>query len=289
MKSIDLIDPLIFKNLKTHIERLTGIRHPEANADGLQRAKAYLIETFEGFGLSAEPVPFKDHGIAYPNLVAVVPGDQNPEEVVLIGAHYDTVSVSPGADDNASGLAVLLEVARSVSRRPARCTVEFVAFSMEEQGLLGSRAYSPRFLKAGPRFLGAVVLECVGFTDPRPGSQRAPAGLPIKLPDAGNFIGIIGNTASESLCRSLEAAFSTHAPDLPAVSLTVPGRGELLPDTRRSDHAPFWDIGLPALMLTDTADFRNPHYHQPSDLPETLNFTFMARLVRGLSGLCLHL
>ena len=127
--------------------------------------------------------------------------------------------------------------------------------------------------------LGAIVLECVGYARSEPGSQRTPPHLPIAIPSVGDFLGVIGNEASRDLVAAIMSCGRVTVPSLKMIPLTVPGRGELLPDTRRSDHAAFWDQGLPAVMLTDTADFRNPHYHRPSDTIETLNLDFFSQMV----------
>ena len=265
-----------------HLHQLVGIRHPDTHPSGLEKALGYLGETFTRYGLQIREEVFDPLGLRYPNLIGVLPGKDPAAEVLIIGAHYDTVAVSPGADDNASGLAVMLETARVLSGLSPRFEVEFVGFSMEEQGLLGSRSYAYRARRSGKRIIGAIVLESVGFTDQRPGSQRIPPGLPLLVPEIGNFIGIVGNTASAELCRSFEETISAHVPMLPKLSLVVPGNGLVFPHTRRSDHASFWDVGLPALMITDTADFRNPHYHQATDLPETLDISFMTGLAQAL-------
>lgn len=265
-----------------HIHGLVGIRHADTHPAGLEKALAYLAEMFTRYGLHIREEGFDPLGVRFPNLIGVLVGREDPDEVLIIGAHYDTVAISPGADDNASGLAVMLEASRVLSGLSSWCTVEFVGFSMEEQGLMGSRSYARRAKRSGKRILGAIILECVGFTEQRPGSQRVPPGLSLSVPDTGNFMGLIANTASADLCHALEETITAFAPRLPKVSLLVDGNGQDFPYTRRSDHAPFWDEGLPALMITDTADFRNPHYHQSTDLPETLDIQFMTDLAVAL-------
>jgi Zn-dependent M28 family amino/carboxypeptidase len=194
---------------------------------------------------------------------------------ILVGAHYDTVIGSPGADDNASALAVLLEAARRSNQMALARPVWLAAFCLEEQGLLGSRAFISGLKQTGQSVDGAIILECVGYASRDPGSQRIPPGVPISVPTVGNFLGIVGNEASRDLVAAVERNAHRVAPSMPAVALAVPGRGEMLPDVRRSDHAAFWDEGYRAIMLTDTADFRNPHYHQPSDTLDTLDLDFL--------------
>ena len=195
---------------------------------------------------------------------------------LLIGAHYDTVSGSPGADDNASGLVVLLEVASSLRVQPLARPIWLVAFCLEEQDRLGSQAFASR-LKAECRELaGAIILECVGFARSEAGTQQVPPGVPIAVPTQGDFLAIVGNERSRSLVLQLEQAARREAAKLKPLSLVVPDQGEAMPHTRRSDHASFWDAGYPAVVLTDTANFRNPHYHRESDTVATLNLEFLS-------------
>ena len=148
---------------------------------------------------------------------------------------------------------------------------------------LGSLAYASSLKATGREIRGAIVLECVGYACSEEGSQFAPAGVPIAVPSTGDFLAIIANTASAELAGAVERAANRHVPDLKTLSLLVPGKGERLPDTRRSDHAPFWDHGYPAIMLTDTANFRNPHYHQLTDTLATLDLTFMQRVAQAVA------
>jgi len=203
---------------------------------------------------------------------------------LLIGAHYDTVEASPGADDNASALAVLLDAADRLRHVDVARPVWLMAFCLEEQGLLGSRAFVSRLKQAGQALEGAIILECVGYATHEAGSQRTPTGVPIPVPSVGNFLGVIGNEASQSLAASVERNARKAAPATPTVVLTVPSRGEALPDIRRSDHAAFWDEGYPAVMLTDTANFRNPHYHRPTDTLDTLNMEFLSTVSDIVAG-----
>ena len=216
---------------------------------------------------------------------------------LLIIAHYDTVADSPGADDNASGVALLLELARVLAGQRLRKSVEFVAVNLEEnerdcepkgQGLRGSRALVQHAREQGWSIDGVVVLESVAYARPD-AVQTAPAGLPIAVPEIGNFIAVIGNQASAQLVQAFLDVAERCQPTLPKVPLVVPGNGELFPDTRRSDHAPFWDAGYPAIMLTDTTNFRNPHYHQPSDTLETLNLDFAAAVGQAAAEFLMHL
>lgn len=273
------------ERLRTHLEALVGERHPHTAPDRLARTESYLTAVFRDLGLDVRHHEFAALGGVYRNVVATLPAAQeSPAAPLLLGAHFDTVVGSPGADDNASGLAVLLEVARRLAGRPLDRPVQFVAFNLEEEDLLGSRAYAAHLRATGQDLHGAIVFECVGFARQDEGSQRRPSGVPIPVPTVGDFLAVIGNERSRSLVESFMAAASCAVPAMPLVPLAVPGRGEGIPDTRRSDHAAFWEHDYPALMLTDTADFRNPHYHQPSDTIETLDFDFMAKVTDAVTA-----
>lgn len=199
----------------------------------------------------------------------------SPPAPLLVGAHYDTVAGSPGADDNASALVVLLEVADRLKSVETGRPVWLAAFCLEEEGLLGSYAFASRLKKTGQALCGAVILECVGYATEEPGSQRSPPGLPITVPTVGNFLGVVGNDVSRSLVAAIERGARRVSSPFPVLGVAVPARGEALPDVRRSDHAAFWDEGFPAVMLTDTANFRNPHYHRSTDTIDTLNLEFL--------------
>jgi Zn-dependent M28 family amino/carboxypeptidase len=202
----------------------------------------------------------------------------------VLGAHFDTVAGSPGADDNASGVAGMLETARILADFQPEASVEFVGFALEEVGLIGSNQYAEQASAAGVNIIGMISLEMIAYTCFTPGCQFVFNDIPGCLDiepegvNVGTFIAGLGNTASAPLLARLAEAVTTNVPSLPLVTGQVAGVGTCFPDTRRSDHAPFWDEGYRALMLSDTANFRNPHYHTPNDTSDTLDFGF-ARLV----------
>jgi len=261
---------------------VVGDRHPHSAPEALRATERYLATQFSKQQWAVTTQAFGARGHTYRNVLAVkasstpASGPQAPP--LLVGAHYDTVSGSPGADDNASALAVLLEVAYRLKRVAVMRPVWLAAFCLEEEGLLGSRAFVAKLRRSQETLAGAIVLECVGYTDRTPGSQKAPTGLPMAIPSTGDFLAVIGNDASRMLMDVIaESARSIIVP-LSTVSLAVPGRGEQLPDVRRSDHASFWDEDYPAVMLTDTANFRNPHYHRPTDTVDTLDLHFIEQV-----------
>ena len=199
---------------------------------------------------------------------------------VLVGAHYDAVPGTPGADDNASALAVLLGAATTVGPHDQVC---YVAFNGEECDLAGSRAFVGRL---GRNRLEQVhVLEMVGYTSRAPGSQLNPIP-PTRVPTVGDFLGLVGthrSRASPGSCPRPGKLIHRAGPGaLPAATVPLGVIRRLAPHVLRSDQAPFWEAGLPALMWTDTAEFRNPNYHRPTDLPETLDYEFMAGVARLL-------
>ena len=266
--------------LKKRLEQIVGERSPSSSPRRLAWVEDYIEGEFKSFGLEVESDRFVYSGRQYRNIIAR-PRSAPSAPLVILGAHFDSVPGSPGADDNASGVAVLLEAARILSGLKVRHPVVFCAFNLEELNMIGSTHFAKRLKSHGLRVAAMVSLEMLGYTDSRPGSQKYPAGLGWFYPERGDFIGIIGNWRSATLLKSFAGAMRQIA-GLPVETLTVLGNGFLLPQVRLSDHAPFWDLGYSALLLTDTAFMRNPHYHGPSDTIETLNFDFMAKVCEGV-------
>ena len=243
----------------------------------------YMAEAFREAGLEPRLHPFRFRGHRFWNVAASMEGALPEAPRVLLGAHYDTVRGSPGADDNASGLALLAEAAHALAREPLRATVELVAFDLEEfRGTtyrVGSRRWVQRALARGIRYSAAFILEMVGYSDPTPGAQWVP--FPVKLkgvPTTGDFIAAVGDGRARPLLDHFRLSSHRAAPALNVVTLHSPLRGWLLPNTRRSDHVSFWAAGLPALMITDTAFLRNPHYHRASDTADTLDYAFLSQV-----------
>jgi aminopeptidase YwaD len=280
-------DPTDRDRLLTHLHALVGERHPVTSLTHLQQVEGYIADTFQQLGLQVSLHPFKAMGGTYRNVIAsLLPThqakDQDTSQAPLIlAAHYDTVEGSPGADDNASAVAVLLETARRLRGVDRMREVHCIGFCLEEEGFLGSLAYAAELKAAKRNIAGAIVLECVGYASGEEGSQTVPPGMPIVVPTIGNFLAVVGNTASAALTASVERAAKPHVPVVP---LVIPGNGELLPDTRRSDHAAFWHYGFPAVMLTDTANFRNPNYHKSTDTIDTLNLRFLEQVADAVTA-----
>jgi Iap family predicted aminopeptidase len=268
------------ENLKRHVEKIHFDRNPYEGYPKLEQAAQYIKGEFAQGGLDVQEDCFQWEGRFYKNIVGEKKGRTSPDRVFIVGAHYDTVSGTPGADDNASGVAVLLEVARNIQSVYLEGTVRFIAFTLEEYGFVGSVRYVDSLKKENEEILGMISLEMVGFTGPR---QDYPPYLdPKYYPNVGDFIAIVGNEGSKKLLEKVYYSFKTHIPQLPLESLVVPGNGEKMEEVRLSDHSTFWDEGFPALLVTDTSFMRNPNYHLPSDRIETLNFEFMQEVATGV-------
>lgn len=283
---MDESDTELEARLRRHVEVLTVEIGPRAPilGDSLPRAARYIQGVLEEAGLAVTEQPYDAKGVPVANLIAVSADAAAAPAYYVVGAHYDTVPSTPGADDNASAVAVLLELARRAVENPPPVPVRFVAFTLEEPPYFmtrrqGSRVFVRHVKRAGDRVAGAIVLEMVGYTSPR---QHYPLAVRwMGYPSEGNFIGIVCNRRSRRFGRAVLGGFQRN-PALPVESLFLPFDGWVLPATRLSDHASFWDARLPALMVTDTSFFRNPNYHLPSDTIDTLDFGYMAQLVRSL-------
>jgi len=289
----DMLNQVSADRIRNHIRTLEGVRHPVAAPEALERAADYIHASLESLNYTIEPHLFSFDGREFRNIIATRTGTRNPEERLLLVAHYDTVDASPGADDNASGVAVLLEAARVLEPVEFGRTVQFAAVNLEERqseglleegGLWGSRALAAEAEKQNWKIAGVVVLEMVAYAGESV-VQGLLAGLPIQVPEHGDFIGVIGNSASSDLVDMFVQTTERNRIGLPMVPLVVPGNGEMIKETRRSDHAPFWDRGYRAIMLTDTAEFRSPHYHQPTDTLDTLNLPFAAQVCRAVAAM----
>jgi Peptidase family M28 len=226
-------------------------------------------------------------GITYQNRSLEIRGQTKPDEIVVIGAHYDTVSLSPGADDNASGIAALLSLAKQFENTKFEKTVRFVAFAQEELGLIGSQKYAERSKQLGEKIVAMLSLEMLGYYTDRSNSQAYPVPVGNLYPDRGNYLAFVSNLQSRELLRSAISSFRSIA-TIPSEGLALP---EMIKDIGRSDHGSFWRSGYPAVLVSDTANFRNPHYHKPTDRVSTLDadrFTFavdgLAKVVQDLAN-----
>lgn len=248
--------------------------------DRLNAAAAYIERELAAAGYRVVRQEYRVEGQLVANIEAELRGASKPEEIVVIGAHYDSVDGSPGADDNASGVAALLAIARAFARRPHACTIRFVAFVNEEPPYFMTPAMGS-WVYVQQRRAGVVAmfsLESLAFYSDKPDSQEYPAGLKALYPTTANFIGFVSNVRSAPLLRRTIAAFREHA-TVASVGGAVPAG---VPGVAWSDQWAFWEAGIPAVMITDTAVFRNPHYHRESDTVETLDRDRYTRVVDGL-------
>jgi hypothetical protein len=265
--------------LRTHLLRLVGPRDIYAGFHGLEAAAEYIAGEFRAAGLAVREDPVRDGGRSFRNIHGTLVGADLGAPPVLIVAHYDAVPGSPGADDNASGVAALLEIARALAAARFRHPLLFLATTLEEYGYAGSRQVAARYRAEGRSLAGVLDLEMLGFTSKR---QEAPLGIPA--PGVGDFIAVVGNARSEFLVASYVEAAKTEVPDLPVETLVIDGNGQGLPLVRLSDHAAFWDQGFPAVMITDTAFLRNPHYHEATDTLATLDLAFLRRVAAATAA-----
>ncbi|MEL7472240.1 MAG: M20/M25/M40 family metallo-hydrolase [Planctomycetota bacterium] len=287
------------------LERLSVPRSaygPPEEREALDAALEFAEGQLRATGLDVERHAFEyrrafhrdDDRAMWHNVVAERRGAERPHEVLIVGAHIDSVPGSPGADDNASGVAAVLEIARVLAEGPAPAiTVRLIVFNLEEIGLIGSKAYASDLRASlrreiedgGERLVGMLALEMLGYYSDEPGSQRTPIP-PIEgvfePPDAGNFVALVTLAPHAGFNERLRAAMAEAEPE--ARTFRVDFSALAPPDFYRSDHSPFWVLGAPAVMVTDTSNFRNPHYHTPRDTVETLDLERYELAVRALAG-----
>lgn len=273
-----LLESVSEPELRRWVERLAVPRHYICEPEENEGVALWLTAQLQSWGYE---VQFQGE---WRNVIALPPEVSNP--LVLVGAHYDSVGGCPGADDNASAVAAMLACAKACSTRRPAPSVCFVSFNREEDNLLGSRDFV-RWLDAQSKIKieCAHILEMVGFASDLPETQRIPPGLPVRVPDTGNFLGLLANRDADDVLDKALASASTYQPALPVIGLCVTlGLEKYFPVLLRSDHAPFWQKKIPAVMWTDTSEFRNPFYHQPGDKPHTLNYRFLRAVAQALTA-----
>jgi len=288
-------EEISLERLQGYVRSIEGLRHGWENFDSLEEKAVIIEEFFRSLNLKVESQDISFHGRRYRNIIATLDGTNQEMDSLLVGAHYDAASGSPGADDNASGVAILLETARILSTQRLHRTVQFVAFTLEEPQpftlhfLIGSDHFARKARKKRTKYTAVLILESVGYTDMKEGSQIVPFFIRKPVPETGNFLGVIANRKSLSLMNAFSSISSEFVPELPVVTYKVPLSGRIVPETRFSDHASFWKQGYPALMLTDTAMFRNPYYHTHLDRFETLDFSFIVQVAKAVTGVVVKL
>ena len=281
------------QHLQAHLHALTvtigerSVSRPE----NLKKTAAYISSFYQELGLAIDTQAYSYAQLPVANVIAEISFGKKPRQHFVLGAHYDSVSGTVGADDNASAVGVQLEVARLLSQQQDKdgldLAVRFVSFALEEPPVygtrqMGSRVYARTARAQKERIDGMICLEMVGYACHEPGCQNYPFPLMfMDYPETGNFIGIVGNFKSRGFTQNLVAQFQKNK-DLPVVKLTVPFNGYIMPAVRLSDHASFWDKGYKAVMVTDSAFFRNPYYHTAADTMDKLDLDFMTEVVESL-------
>jgi Zn-dependent M28 family amino/carboxypeptidase len=276
--------------LQRHVHALAITYHPRSveNFARLEAAGDYVLAEMRAAGAAAEVQNVDVNGTIYRNIIARFGPAEGP--LLVIGAHYDACGQTPGADDNASGVAALLELTRLLARAPPPQPVELVAFTLEEPpyfrtDFMGSFWHARELDRQKREVRLMVSLEMIGFYRDEPKSQNYPvAGLGVMYPDQGNFIALVGAFNDVSNIRRVKALFK-GASDLPVESINAPSS---VPGVDFSDHASYWRFDMPAIMVTDTAFLRNPHYHESSDTPDTLDYTRMAEVVRAMHAVAMQ-
>jgi acetylornithine deacetylase/succinyl-diaminopimelate desuccinylase-like protein len=278
--------------LRAHVETLAGdigernVFRPEA----LEKAAEYLEATLSERGREVDRQDFECQGVPVRNLELEHRGAGRAKEVVVVGAHYDSVMGSPGANDNGTGVAAVLELARLLNGRELPRTVRFLLFVNEEPpffqtGDMGSLHYARRCRERNERVVAMLSLETMGYFSDAEGSQQYPFPFRLFYPSRGNFIGFVGNLSSRGLVRRAVKVFRRHA-TIPSEGAAVPGE---ITGVGWSDHWAFWQHGYPGIMVTDTAPFRYPAYHTPLDTPERVRYAHLARVVAGLEHVIVEL
>lgn len=277
--------------LLSALQAVEGVRHYTAAPGHLEAVRNQIFNAFEEAGLQAEDHDFVHNRVAMRNILGRKPGAKDESITYIIDGHFDGVPNSPGADDNGSAVAGVLEAMRILSQYEFEHSIRFVGFDAEELGLVGSLRYVQNGIKPFESIEGVMNFEMIAYYSDEPNSQQLPAGFGFLFPEAeqavadedfrGNFLTVVGNVASNPLIAAYVDAAAAYVPELRIVSVALPGTGTIAPDLRRSDHSRFWDAGMQALMLTDGADFRNANYHTPGDTIGTLDFAFMANVVKA--------
>lgn len=294
-----IVDRVDSNLLRSYIQEIAYPRHYLTQAAQLDTTKNKLERFMQAEGLTPYRQAFSYNNYIAHNILARKPGHKNDSTTYVIDAHFDSVSQTPGADDNASGVAGLMEAIRILSDYEFENSLRFIGFDVEEAGLIGSQRYVAQAIPAYERTAGVINFEMIGYISQQVNSQSLPAGFGQLFPAVvaaiqadsmrGNFIINVGNVPSAQLGAAFDSAAARYVPGLKVISLLVPGTGQIAPDLRRSDHARFWDASMQALMITDGADTRNLAYHTANDTLARLNMTFMRQVVQASLGTLAHL
>jgi hypothetical protein len=280
------------QRLEAHVDQLSnqiGERNYTRPMQ-LEAAVQFIRKAFEKLGFDTQAQAFEVHGLPVQNIEVEIEGNQKPDEIIIVGAHYDTVVGTPGADDNATGVAALIEMARLLKNKPLARTVRFVAFVNEEPPFfrtekMGSYQYAQRCRNLDENVVAMYSLESLGYYSDEPNSQEYPPLFDLLYPDTGNFIGFVGNLKSRALVSESIRLFRDTT-SFPSEGVAAP---PWVPGVDFSDQWSFWQHGYPAVMVTDIPIFRNPHYHTSTDTPDRIQYDRLARVVGGVVRVVEHI
>jgi len=279
-------EQVIAGNLRRHVAAVASREHNFLKVAELEAAARYIEKALAGSGLTVATQHFVSGPAEVRNIEVEIRGGARASEIVIVGAHYDSVLGAPGANDNGSGVAAVIELARLFGGSGPARTLRFVTFVNEEppfshSDAMGSRHYTRRARERGENIVAMFSLETIGYYSEAPGSQRYPFPLGFFFPSTGNFVAFVSNLSSRALLHEALASFRRHA-GFPSEGVAAPA---FIPGVDWSDHWSFWQEGWPALMVTDTAPYRYPHYHSGEDTPDKVDYERLARVVTGLHGM----
>jgi hypothetical protein len=275
----------IAAQLKTHVEAIASVPHNVKHYAALERSAQYIEHVLGGLGYAIDHQAFNADGQLVRNIAATREGRIGlAADTLVIGAHYDSYNDAPGANDNGTGVAATLELARLLKDlNPEATRIRYVLFVNEEPPYyrthdMGSWRYARQLSERGERVRGMISLETIGFFSDKPGSQEFPPPFGLIYPSVGNFVAMVGMPASRGFLHEVIGAFRKTTP-FPTIGGVAP---DAVPGIGWSDHWAFREFGFPAIMLTDTAPFRYPHYHLPSDTPDKIDYPKLARITKGI-------
>jgi Zn-dependent M28 family amino/carboxypeptidase len=285
LPAFDVIDYATARRFETHITELCS--NPAGRnfieKKGLDAARKYIAGQFESSGYQVKFHEYQLNGDTFANIEVELAGTSRPKEIIIVGAHYDAVPGAPGANDNGSGVAAILELADRFKGKSFQRSVRFVTFVNEEPpnfmtGSMGSYVYAKKIAKEKENIIAMFSLETIGYFSDETGSQHYPPFFNLFYPKKGNFIAFVGNLRSRGLVTQSIRSFRVHS-TFPSDGIVAPA---LIPGISWSDHWSFWQHGYPAIMITDTAPYRYPAYHTSEDTPEKVNYEKMVYVVKGI-------
>jgi len=295
MAEIDIqsiVNQVDSNNLISDLEFIEGIRHRITGSGLLQATRDFIEQRLTDYGLNSTIQDFNFGSYTGKNFIGTKTGTTDDEFIYICDGHYDSGSVTPGADDNGSGVVGFLETARILSNYNFKKTIKFIGFDLEEEGLKGSYAFVQENVSSEEQIAGVLNFEMIGYYTEEPNTQFLPDGFNLLFPDQyaeiendsfrGNFIANVGVVNQNDWELAFENAAEMYVPELKVITFVAPENWQIItPDLGRSDHKPFWLADYPAVMLTGTAEFRNPNYHLPGDTLGNLSFTFMSNVVKA--------